>query len=83
MALPLAAPLGSLGAWLMYCATRSAPATGGGIATVLLLLPAGVVRDMKAQHPIFEVRSSVEINAPAERVWKYVVSFPELPEPDE
>src|SRR6185295_19422419 len=33
--------------------------------------------------PLLEVKSSVVINAPPERVWRHVVSFAELPAPRE
>jgi hypothetical protein len=39
--------------------------------------------DLNASNPVFEVRTAVEIEAPAEEVWKNVVSFSDLPEPDE
>jgi polyketide cyclase/dehydrase/lipid transport protein len=83
MALPLTAPLGALGGWLMYHAEPSRLARGGGVALLLLLPPAGVIWDTQARPPVFEVRSTMEIDAPPERVWKYVVSFPDLPEPRE
>ena len=35
------------------------------------------------QAAVFEVRSAVEIAASPERVWKHVVSFSDLPEPEE
>ena len=44
MALPLAAPLGALGSWLVYRAERSGTAARGGIALLLLLPPAAEVR---------------------------------------
>jgi Polyketide cyclase / dehydrase and lipid transport len=33
--------------------------------------------------PVFPVQTAVEIAAPPEEVWKHVVSFPKLPEPEE
>jgi hypothetical protein len=81
MALPLAVPLGALGAcavhW-MYQLSRP-----GRLVPLLLLPPAGVVYDVNAQAPLFEVRTSVEIKAPARQVWRHVVAFAELPEPGE
>lgn len=38
---------------------------------------------MSSQAPVFEVRTAIEIAAPAETVWQNVVSFSELPEPKE
>lgn len=82
MSLPLSLPLGCLGGWIFY---RSQ--TGkfqSGAATMLLLLPVGTLGwDVKAEPPVFEVRSAIEIAASPERIWKYVVTFSELPEPRE
>lgn len=39
--------------------------------------------DVTAKPHVFEVRSSIEITASPERVWENVVSFSELPPPDE
>jgi Polyketide cyclase / dehydrase and lipid transport len=83
MALPLAMPLGSLGAWLVYRAQNSRQATRGGIAVMFLLAPTTFTFDTHAQPPVFEVRSAITIAAPPEQVWKHVVSFPDLPEPHE
>ncbi len=82
MALPLATPLGSLGGYLVYQMRKSRFGARG--ATMLLLLPAGTVGwDALAVPPVFEVRSTIQIAAPAKVVWKHVVSFSELPEPAE
>jgi hypothetical protein len=83
MVMPLAMPLGALGAWLVYRSEPSRLARGGGIAMLILLPPVGTIWDTHAEPAIFEVRSSVEINAPPERVWQLVVAFSELPEPRE
>lgn len=58
-------------------------------AQVCLMLPIALPLLMGAEHaiqppkPLFEVKSSVIVNAPPERVWRHVVSFPELPAPTE
>lgn len=83
MALPLAAPLGALGSWLVYRGEPSRLATGAGVAMLLLLPPASITWDTQARPPVFEVRSAITIAAPPERVWKHVVTFSELPEPRE
>jgi hypothetical protein len=82
MSLPLSLPLGCLGGLLVY---RFEPRRfQAGSATMLLLLPAGTFGwDVSARQPVFEVRSSIEIAASPERVWKHVVTFSELPEPRE
>ena len=50
---------------------------------LFLLMPVFVGLDARSQHPLFEVRSSVEIAAPIETVWQNVVSFSDLPKPQE
>lgn len=82
MAVPLAAPLGALGAWVVY-RSASPKLEPRGIAMLLLVPTATLTWDVKAPPPVFCVRTAVEIAAPPERVWKYVVSFPALPEPRE
>jgi hypothetical protein len=82
MALPLAVPLGALGGWLAYRAEASGLDTRRA-ALLLLLPPAGVAWDVKAPPPVYEVRSAVEIAAPPELVWKHMVTFAELPAPQE
>jgi hypothetical protein len=80
MSLPLTLPFGALGGWLARHLSGS-PQTAG--VAMLLLVPGSVVFDTTAHPPTFEVRSSVEINASPEQVWKRVIAFPELPPPDE
>lgn len=85
MAAPLVMPLAFFGALLgkaVACATHtSMPQTVG----MLLILPvmAGVEGGQPAQIPEHVVTSSVEIDAPPEAVWKYVVAFPDLAEPED
>jgi hypothetical protein len=82
MALPLALPLGALGGWLGYRA-GSSKVTAPGVAMLLLLPSASLIWDAKAPPRVFEVRSAIEIGATPEQVWRHVVTFSELPEPDE
>jgi Polyketide cyclase / dehydrase and lipid transport len=85
MSVPLTVPLGALGGYFTYAAGRSR-VQGNGTAAFLLLLPlsAGALGfDLTAKPQVFEVRTSIEIAATPERVWKHVVSFSELPPPDE
>ena len=80
MAAPLAIPLGVLGAWMVFHfrETRIRPS---GMAMLLLVPGASLSWDVKAKPDVFEVKSSVEIAATPEQVWKNVVSFSDLPEP--
>ena len=75
MALPLAIPLAMLGSWLAYQTARS--------AALFLLLPPSLIFDTTAKPPVYPVHTAIEIAAPPETVWKNVVSFSELPAPDE
>lgn len=82
MALPLVVPLGALGGWVAYQARSSRRATRG--LTVMLLLPIATLSwDIKAQPPVFVVRTQVEVAAAPEQVWKNVIAASTLPEPQE
>jgi hypothetical protein len=77
MALPIVVPLAILGSVLAYCA--------GGLshpkrpAVMSLLLPMSLLVDVNARPPVYSVTTSIVVNAPPERVWKYVVAFPDIP----
>lgn len=66
---------------------RDAPGRSRGkfLGAVLLGLPflMGAEHAARPEPPLREVRSSIEIDAPPERVWRHVVAFSELPPPDE
>lgn len=83
MALPLAAGCGALGGMAAHRILDGGPAHG---ATAALILPLGLATlgyDVTAHPPVFAVTTSVEVAAPPERVWQNVVSFRDLPEPEE
>jgi len=82
MAAPLALPLGALGGWLAY-RERSSKQSGGNLMMLILLPVASLTWDATVPPPVFQMRSTIDIAAPPEQVWKYVVKFPELPEPRE
>jgi len=82
MTVPIATPLALVGAAIAFQLKRERKhLRRAGI--LLLLPPASLAWDMNAGMPLFEVRSAIEINAPPETVWQNVVSFSELPEPQE
>jgi len=82
LCLPLTVPGGALGGWLVY-RLRDQRLSASGTA-MLVLIPAGALGfDVTAQPPLYEVRSSVEIAASPEHVWKHVVAFAKMPEPSE
>jgi hypothetical protein len=79
MSWPLALPLGALGGWLVH-RFSSSPFAARGLTMLLLLPPVGLTYDIAARPPLFAVRTTIEISASPEQVWKHVVSFPDLPE---
>jgi hypothetical protein len=82
MAAPLALPLGALGGWLAYRG-RSLKQSSGSITMLILLPAASLTWDVTALPPVYQVRSAIEIAAPPEQIWKYVIKFPEIPKPQE
>lgn len=85
MSIPLTVPLGALGGYFTYALRRSRVQSNGTAAFLLLLpLSAGTLGfDLTAKPPVYEAHTSIEIAAAPEQVWKYVVSFSEMPPPDE
>jgi hypothetical protein len=88
MALPIALPLAAFGGACGYVAQRRRWTQAGApafLSLVLLFVPGvqwteHVAPDSK---PTFVVRSSLDINAPPEKVWKQVVAFSEIAPPTE
>jgi hypothetical protein len=52
---------------------------------LLLTLPAvmGAETAIDPEPPLLAVTTSIEIDAPPEKVWRHVLAFPPLPEPDD
>jgi uncharacterized membrane protein YhaH (DUF805 family) len=86
MALPLAAPLAMGGALLAHTmlAPRRRPATST-MAAWLFVIPLAMLVEYGAhrQPPVLQVTTSIDINAAPDVVWKNVISFPPLAEPQE
>lgn len=88
MAAPIAAALAIIGGSVGYVIQRR-PSSRDEAPSMLLLLVLLVPSLMGAEYvgqlqaPLLEVRTAIEINAPLEQVWRQVVSFSELPEPEE
>ena len=88
MAAPIAAVLSLFGGLLGFAiqsafwGRQHAPAIFG---MVVLLTPGlfGVEHFTRPQPGVFEVKSSIEINAPPEKVWQNVIAFAEIPPPQE
>ena len=88
MAAPFAIALAALGGLFGYAmqagywGRRSAPAM---LSVVFFFTPLfqGAEYFVKLQPETFQVRTSIEVNAPPEEVWKEVVAFAESPPPKE
>ena len=85
MAAPLAIPFMLAGVAVGRDLAGRRPDRPTRLLLSLLVLPAGAVFDSTnlPDRNAHEVRSVVEIDAPAERVWENVIAFPALPEPTE
>ncbi len=84
MAAPLALVLGAMGALLgRKIALHDNRLTPGSLLAVMMLPLAATIDGNRALNPtsLREVRSSIEISASADVVWKNVIAFPPLPEP--
>ena len=82
LALPLALPLALLGGSIGGRVADRHPAS---LLLGLAMLPAaaGVEATQAPDRRLREVLSTIEIDAPAEQVWKNVIAFPPLAEPTE
>ena len=80
LAFPLAALVAIPGALIGRAVALRGHETAGMAA---LLAPLLVLSEPKVPPPSYEVMSTVEIAAPADRVWQNVVSFPDIPPPTE
>lgn len=78
MALPILVPLTIVGSLLAYW--------GGTLgsqrqpAALCLLIPVSMFYDVNAKPPVYSVSTQVVVKAPPERVWKYIVAFPDITE---
>ncbi|HEY8164413.1 MAG TPA: SRPBCC family protein [Gemmatimonadaceae bacterium] len=83
MALPFAAGLALLGGIVGRRIALWDGASPANAVLAVVLLPIAPFLDSPASHELHEVRSAIEINAPVDKVWERVISFPPLPEPSE
>jgi uncharacterized membrane protein YhaH (DUF805 family) len=88
MAAPLAFTLGSVGGLVGYMIQetfRSRDDSPRLLCLAILAVPTTMAMEhtIPPPAPLFEVRSSVIVSAPPEKVWQNVVSFSELPPPTE
>ncbi len=82
MSWPLILPLGALGGYLAGWA-RTLPVKSMNALLLVPVVAGSLGFDFVAQPPIFEARTTLEIAAPPSTVWKHVVTFSDLPEPDD
>jgi uncharacterized membrane protein YhaH (DUF805 family) len=88
MAAPLGAVLATVGACFGYVVQNRRHANGdtARLSCITLLAIPSLMWMEKAQPPappLFAVTSVIDVAAPPERVWQNVVTFSELPPPDE
>lgn len=88
MALPLALPLAAFGGACAFAVQRVrwSHTTGPAFLSALLMLAPGieVLEHVAARPaPVFVVRSSIDIQAPPEKVWQEVIAFTQIPPPSE
>jgi len=83
MALPLALPLGMLGAIAGRAMRAEHLSTRAAFAIAFAVPASAGLEKSLAQAPLREVVSSVEIAAPSEKVWPHVIRFSDLPAPAE
>jgi hypothetical protein len=83
MAIPLAVPLNILGVALAYVLTNYVRSTRLGLSAlslmvVLLPFTFGFEVSTRSQPTLHRVVTTVEIDAPIEKVWKNVIEFPQI-----
>ncbi len=84
MAAPIAFPIALLGGAVGFLVQRR-PCHGNPSLAVLLaaFLLMGFEKAIDPDAPLFAVQSETVVNAPPEMVWQNVISFPELPPPED
>jgi hypothetical protein len=82
MAFPLTTGVGALGGLIGRRIALSQPDSGRSATFSVILLPLATLALPGGGEPMLrEVKSSIEIAAPADVVWRHVIAFPPLPEP--
>lgn len=82
MAFPIAAVLAIIGALVAWSITSATHNRRSGPVAMLLVLPALAAGEAKLAAPTLRhATTSIEIDAPPERIWPNIVGFSELPAP--
>lgn len=82
MLFPIGAAMGAFGALIGYTVAAVTPGKRSSLVVPVLVLPifAGI-DSVSPDLPLYEVATSVEIDAPPQQVWPHVIGFSELPPP--
>jgi len=81
MLLPLATLGGTIGGMIGYTLANVSQTSGRTMTILVATLPLLMAAESRFRPtPVFEVVSSIEIDASPDEVWKHVVQFPPLPE---
>jgi hypothetical protein len=82
MAMPFAVVIGLIGSVLGYFAAQRLGVNARHLTVAVVMLPmlAGV-ESATRETPLIEAVTTMEINAPPETVWPYVIAYSSLPEP--
>jgi hypothetical protein len=87
MAAPIGLALGAVGAIAAHAIQsvrqRATPAQVFCVPILALPLMFGAEAMRQGPPPVFKVVTAIEVNAPVDVVWRYVVEFSELPPPRE
>lgn len=84
MAAPIVMPLSVAGSLLGKWIAEATPTGPAHAVPVILALPLLAGAESLTHAPVeFEVLTVVDVAAPPEIVWRHVVAFPDLPEPEE
>jgi Polyketide cyclase / dehydrase and lipid transport len=78
MAIPVVIPLTMAGGFLAYWG--GGKAQGKRPVAMGLFVPLCLLFDVNAKPPVYSVSTSIVVNAPPERVWKFIPAFPEITE---
>ena len=82
MLYPFAAALGLLGGFVGYTLAALTRTRGRSLGIVLLCLPlVAAGESLNTPTPVYEVVTTIEIDAAPEEVWPHVIGFTELPAP--
>jgi hypothetical protein len=80
----MASGMALLGSLVGYSMCVFRPTGAGSVLLLAVALPLALgAESLHRPTPLYEVRTSVEIDAPPEAVWPHVIGFSELPEPSE